>query len=410
MRRRYRRWRNDSGQALVEFAIVSPLIVLVILFAVWFYELVHIKLKVQEAGRYAAWEATGYRLHNYEEGPGATGQLSTEALQQIRTDTVQRYADLDSATQNSAMVTRLFAAQFTQPLVIMADRQEQQVPGGTIVNFVFSIAATVVDLVSALNYSSPNPVALDMIGSHLTQMGGAREDRLFGSPEWGFNREGYVCSSVTTFVQNTWFSRGVGRFIMPNWGVMITGQPQKTSLDQIWDQCVLADSWRLHDGQDIEGSDRIGVSSGTGYWEQVNRMYLVNDSARGAAERWVEMFRFMMDMALGLSVTEDTPPNLGDQDWVRATVVSKAYSGQNAEQRGKVRHRQDRGSTRTYDSSPVGLTGQGTKALGEYGKTLQDRGEHFMGCPTTMQLGCPSSTLQQDNPFGDYVYRGEGTQ
>jgi hypothetical protein len=28
-----------------------------------------------------------------------------------------------------------------------------------------------------------------------------------------------------------------------------------------------------------------------------------------------------------------------------------------------------------------------------------------MGCQTEMQLGCPSSTLQKDNPFGSYVVR-----
>jgi Flp pilus assembly protein TadG len=80
-----------AGQALVEFAIVAPLIVMILLFAIWFYELIHIKLKVQEATRYAAWEATAFPLHDYAEGPDANDQLKEDALTQIRDDTCSRW-------------------------------------------------------------------------------------------------------------------------------------------------------------------------------------------------------------------------------------------------------------------------------------------------------------------------------
>ena len=71
-----------------EFAIVTPLLILIIFFAVWFHELVHIKLKLQEAGRYAAWEATAYPLHDYAQGPQANSQLSSDAIDSIRQDTM----------------------------------------------------------------------------------------------------------------------------------------------------------------------------------------------------------------------------------------------------------------------------------------------------------------------------------
>jgi len=399
--------RDSSGQALVEFAIVSPLIVLIILFSVWFYELVHIKLKVQEAARYAAWEATAYPLHDYEQGPDQLGQLSSDMIQAVQSDTMERYADLDSATQNTDLMTRMFAAQFTRPVVIMTDRQEEAVPGGPIVNMIFSIAGTLFDFFSALSYRNVNPVAMDMIAAG-RDMGGARTVRMFGSSEWGFNRNGYVCSSVMTFVQNTWFNRGVGRFIMPNWGVLIKGQPKLGG--NLYDHCVLADSWRLNNGDSVGGSDNVrpGVAEGTGYWEQVNRMYFVKRSARGRADYWIRTYKDLTTMMLQVAGVTATPPFMGDRDWVQATVVSRAYSGTDAERAGKVTIQQDRGSPNTYDTAPVGLTGNAGQELRKYGETLQDRGEYFMGCDRMMSLGCPTATLQQDNPFGDYVYRGGG--
>jgi hypothetical protein len=394
--------RETSGQALVEFAIVTPLVVLVFLFAVWFYELVQIKLKVQEAGRYAAWEATAYPLHEYGEGEGE----GEDPMQAIRTDTQNRYADLDSSTMNQTMLNRYFAAAFTAPVVIMADRQEAAIPGGMIVNFVFQIAAAVFDFFSALQYENANPVATSLIAFG-RDYGGARMDRMFGNRQWGFNRNGYVCSSVTVGVLNTWFGRGVGQMIMPNQGVIISTTQLQNG--RLFGDCVLADSWRLNHGDPVgEDGIRPGVSE-TAYWQQVDRMYFSNRRARGVADRWIRMFRDLSSAVLQVAGVQATPPYFGDQDWVQAAVVSRPYVGQDAEREGRINIHQDRGRTRDYDTSPVGLTGNAGESLREYGLSLQDRGPHFMGCPTMMQLGCPTATLQQDNPFGPYVHRGSGS-
>jgi len=406
--------RDTSGQALTEFAIVAPIIVMVLLFSIWFYELVHIKLKVQEASRYAAWEATSYPLHNYQDGPGQNTQLSADAMQQLQNDTMQRYADLDSSTQNTALLTQIFASAYTQPIVIMTDRQEERIPGGTIANLVLSIGGMIFDYISALNYRSPNPVATTLVATHLTQSwGGAMTDRMFGNSAWGFNNNGYVCSSVVTYVQNLWWNRGVGRFILPNMGVLIKEQP-----NGLFDNCVLADSWRLNNGESVGGTDNIrpGVASGTGYWRQVDRMYFINSNSRQVADTTIRQFKNFANTALQLAGVSATPPNLGDQDWVQATVVSRPYSGTDAERAGQVTIVQDRGTPNTYDTAPLGPSSSSSgssstnqSTLGEYRKTLQNRGEYFMGCQRMMQLGCPSSTLQQDNPFGAYVHREEGS-
>ena len=39
-----------------------------LLFSIYFYEVIQIKLKTQEVARFAAWEFTGYPLHDYDRG------------------------------------------------------------------------------------------------------------------------------------------------------------------------------------------------------------------------------------------------------------------------------------------------------------------------------------------------------
>jgi len=385
-----RRLRGDkSGQALTEFAVVAPLIVMVLLFSIWFYELVHIKLKVQEAARYAAWEATAYPLHDYKEGPSANSKLGSQMTTAVMSDTMMRYTDLDSST-TLGLSNRIFAASWTPPLVYVTNGQEEVVYGGPIVNFLFGIAGFLFDLISGLNYSNPNVVATSLIAVG-KDYGGASMTRMFGNSKWGFNKNGYVTARVAVLVKNEWFNRGVGGMILPNMGVMI-----------IEKNAVLADSWRLNDGEDVYGNPRRpGVAKNTAFWKQVDRMYMLNNRARSVLKGWNNFFKALMRASLGFTATTNFPSNLNDGDFDQAVVVSKRYDNKNT---GKVEITEDRG-TRKYDSAPVGLTGDAGKYIKPHGETLKDRGKWFMGCGREMSLGCPSATLQQENPFGDYVVR-----
>lgn len=386
--------RGEDGQALVEFAIVAPLIVMVLLFSMWFYELVQIKLKVQEAARFATWEATAYPLHDYKKGKSALSQLSQTMRTNIMQETMQRYSDLDSRSDDVTLNNRIFSASFTPPIVIQIDRQEEVIYGGPIVNLVFGIAGALIDLYSALTYKNPNPVALSLIAAG-KDFGGAMTSRMFGDSSWGFNKTGYVETKVTTYVKNEWFNRGVGRYILPNPGVLMM---EPAGLTERYG--VLADSWHLDPGDDAGGTGtRPGVSS-TDYWEQVNRMYLQRSAARSVAKSWISTFRILMNVALGLSMSTSSS-GIGEQDFTTPTLVSRNYRNRDS---GRVTVQQDRGQTRQYDTAPVGKKSD-KETLSEYWKTLDTRGEHFMGCDKVMSLGCPSSTLQQDNPFGDYIHR-----
>ena len=384
--------RGEGGQALVEFAIVAPLVILVLFFAIWFVELVQVKLKVQEAARFAAWEATAYKLHDYDKGGSANSKLYSTMSAQVLQETRKRYANMDSAV-NSPTSKRIFSASWTPPMVLMINKMEEQFPGGTIINMIMGIASALFDFFSAMSYKNANVVAMALVASG-KNYGGARTDRMFGSAEWGFNKNGYVSATVLTLVRNTWMNRGVGKLFMKTDPFLVLTESHS----------LLADSWRLNSGVDVYGDTmRPGLAKGTAFWKQVDRMYFVNKRTRAVAKGFITMFKSIMLGALAASARPDMPTGLSDSDWDQAVVTSKNYKNTTS---GQVKIDQDRGSIKNYDTAPVcaSCTSSG-EYLKPYGETLKARGKWFMGCRTEMSLGCPSSSLQNDNPFGDYVIR-----
>ncbi len=395
--------RREAGQALVEFAIVTPLVVMILLFAIWFSELVTIKLKVQEATRYAAWEATAYDLHDYDQGRTANTTKYLSMAGNVMKDTALRYANLDSTDTSllSVINNRMFSASWTPPAAVLINMPEEVVPGGTLVNLIVNVALQVVDLISALSYKNGNYVAAALVGMSDLSTAGARNSRMTGDSSWGFNGSGQIYATVFTVVTNGWASAGVGKYFMLNSPYVYIRESQ----------VLLADSWRLTDGGDVYGNTtRPGVKKDSAYWKQVNRMFFINRGARSTAETFITTFRGLMQLALALTGSMSTPPNLSttNEDFMTPTLVSKNYKNSGLND-GKVMIRQDRPvpGYKYYDTSPA-CSGSGCPSgsgLKAYGDTLSERGKYFMGCKAEMLLGCPSATLQQGNPFGDYLIR-----
>lgn len=384
--------RERSGQALVEFAIVAPLIVMVMLFAIWCWEIITIKLKTQEAARFATWEATAYPLHDYEKGRGALLRKGMSMRARVISRTAGRYADLDSST----FVPRgnsLIMASWTPPVVAMLNGPEELVYGGYVVNMIFGLGARVFDLISAMRYRNANPVAEALIRSGKNR-GGARTARIFGAREWGFNRNGLIRGYATTYVKNNWFNTKM-LFWDDKSGKLqaqtVFGDSPLPGMLIIEKNALLADSWKLHKGEDAYGgsSQRRGHSS-TAFYKQVDRMYFGRRAARMVAKGFISGFYATMTAALAAAgMTPSAGISLGDFD--KPAVVSRNYGTAFG---GKALIREDLGYRR-YDTAPNN---------GEYAKTLRQRGDYFMGCRQAEKLGC-TDTLSQDNPFGDYLVR-----
>ena len=98
--------RRARGQALVELALGSIVIITVLIFAIHFAEIGYISVKVTEASHSALLDATGHRLHDWPNGTGPSSSAASFAGQQAE----RRYADFDSrqVSTGSGTLTQAF--------------------------------------------------------------------------------------------------------------------------------------------------------------------------------------------------------------------------------------------------------------------------------------------------------------
>jgi hypothetical protein len=187
------RFRCQEGQSLTEFAIIAPVIVGVLIFAIFFYEMTQIKLKQQEAERYVAWEFTGKLLTDYND-PGNSGQLFTEAKNDIVADTMDRFDNLVSTNKLSNQRQYVMAEwQLAEPRV--RNNTVPEVPGGFWVNLVFQIFKFAYTIWDLQTYTSMNPIHLPMMWGSNTQptfAGSGAIAEQFGPSSWKFNKKGFI--------------------------------------------------------------------------------------------------------------------------------------------------------------------------------------------------------------------------
>jgi hypothetical protein len=85
---------RNRGNAILEFALVLPILIALILYSLFFSELVRVKLKLLEVVRYAAWEMGSHPLSDY--GTASPEKAFERAKAQTIRDAQDRYASLDS--------------------------------------------------------------------------------------------------------------------------------------------------------------------------------------------------------------------------------------------------------------------------------------------------------------------------
>ncbi|MDY0001019.1 MAG: pilus assembly protein [Polyangia bacterium] len=382
--------RRRPAQTLTEFAIVAPVLVTILLFSAYFYELIQIKLKTQEVARFAAWEFTGIPLHDYKDG--STDKFSG-AKSTITQEVERRYANLksgDTGTQDKA-----FAVRWDPPQVRAQDQLEPKIPGGQLANQIFNLATLIMDLWSMQAYTHGNWVLAVMMGLHQIEnrnIFGARGSRFNPPKKWGFNTKGYPKVTVSLRYQNMiipkYFMEG-----STGWYKGSGGEVQHFKVSERRFQetvAVVADSWKLHSGEDVDGPKDRNDGSGTAYFKQVDRMAFVSPSVRGFYKGYTTALGFFMELIQLLAMQ---PPLT--MEITETTLVAKAYGRDGSDSaKGTVEINEDDGKN-SYDTIPF-------KPNSEYVKTFEKRGKHFMGCDEPEQLGCFDST-SQNNPFGDFV-------
>lgn len=378
--------RNSRGQAVTEFAIALPVMVMIFLFSQYFYEAVQVKLKSQEMARYAAWEFTGHELTDYKAGEMRYSTVKTD----VANDTNTRFSNLKS-TDKLSNATRAFAGSWDVKNIRTTDKKEPRIPGGTMANIALQIFGYALDawrVVSAAQH--PNIIYAAAVGwftyERNTQWGLAGGNVFNPPPEWKMNGKGLIKADSNIRFTSSFIPRKMPFF---NEGGPMKGLQFKETV------VLLADSWKLEYGEDVEGNSS-DESKETAFFKQVDRMVLVRKTPRQIFKVYNDIIRVFTNITATLAFQ----PWLQMKDLGETTLVSKNYTDGDPDS-GKIEIEEDndKGGPTPYDSAPM-LKDSG------YQKSLESRANNYMGCPEPESMGCTSS-LSTDNPFGDYIVPSE---
>ncbi len=247
------RTRLRRGQALTEFALVLPVMIVILLYSMYFTELVRAKLKLQEASRYVAWEMTSYTLDDYAKIDH--NKAFNVAKQAGVTDALDKFKDLDSIDDK---------------------------PAGDFVAGYSNVKATIVQLDAP---AITNPIAVVSGNSFITDLLNVLNGSVTAAyNHFGFNTKGKVQVEVSMQLDNRilpqhFLDENGGFFKADVWGGR---NLQNLTLKNRF--TLLASGWDLPDGADAvqhqtgNGGPRSGVHRGgsdQGIYTQVSRMSLL---------------------------------------------------------------------------------------------------------------------------------------
>jgi hypothetical protein len=385
-----RRIRGQEGQTLTEFAIIAPVIVGVLVFAIFFYEMTQIKLKQQEAERYVAWEFTGKLLTDYND-PGRSGQLYTEAKNDIVADTMDRFDNLVSTNKLSNQRAYVMSEwELREPHV--TNNTVPEVPGGFWVNLVFQIFKIAYTIWDMQTWTSVNPVHYALMAGSNTQPSFAGSGAIaeqFGPSNWKFNKKGFIKVKMKWRVAPTsMFSK---RFMDDRFNKAFRPFGTKTLDDKASPDgiALVVDSWNLQDGTAVSG--KYQADKNTRYWKQVDRMAFVNSTSKSIAKGFALLVTVPASITSGMCGQFAGMPSI---DPMETALAVKPYGPSTLGQRS-LEGMTDAPSK--FDTLPY---------ISAYKTAYDQRGEYFMGCKQQGMLGCNRST-SSDNPFGEYIVSGQ---
>jgi hypothetical protein len=361
-----------------------PIIVLVLWFAIYFWEVIQVRLKLQEAARFAVWEFTSYPLHDYD---GETGSRFDDFEEEVADLTMDLYEDLDSSDGASGAgggeANYFLATGWELERVRLRDSEPPDLTGDWMVELGLDVLLTLEAWIESMLTSITNIYASGPVLWATRNVSSI--DR-----RWGFNDQGWVSVDVRARVNNLMVPerfRGITSLEFEN------GRWVRDSLRLTEHSALLADSWRLNDGRDVRHGDTSG-----GFYEQVNRIYLLDRDEATAAIAAIGVLRaacYVAPMSSLLLAPQDTP------DAADPVVVSLNH---HVGEDGRITLQVEDGRS-TFDTAPLTVPhqGEGGDDSTPYQDTLDNRGEYFMGCEEPMNAACGDG-MGTENPFGDGVH------
>lgn len=379
------------GAATVEFAIVVPVLVMILLFSMYLTELVRAKLKLQEFARYTVWEMTSYTLSDFAKAKH--DDAFRDARQEMMAEAVERYRDMDSVEPNAPRGN--FVASYSDVAGTVENKEIPLFEAGLMLGNGGEGFAS--DVVSAANVGA---------------------NQLLGG--WDFNTKGWVEAETSMrfndlLLPEHYLDEGSGGFfkVDPFGGKSIRSLELKSRFS------MYADPWNLEDGSDATmrerraGSHRKGPQDMPhGLYQQVDRMVFL-----GARQQLEDNVGILGDFQ---QFIQQISPDL-----VGTFVVSHNYTlsprGGDAAAWGRECIGEDTGIESYPFEAEGGLNNLGKFSQidwprpmcfdtapfrdqpydrSQYIRIFKSRGEHFMGCKNP-QAEDPSAPTSAASTKGD---------
>jgi hypothetical protein len=361
------------GAATVEFALVVPLLITMVMFSMLFFEVARAKLKLQEAARYITWEMTSYALTDFgNEGSVGSGDANHHdrafelAREEAIAEATERYRDLDSIEDEARFS---FIADYSG-----------------ITFQVENLEAPTLNSPFEPEGSGPEGFVERVLA---TLNGGLA--RVLGF--WGFNPKAKAQGTVTARMHNRLFGRRYlndGFFSVDHWGGRDLGNLPMSNR-----HTLLASGWHLPDGNDhTVDSRRAGYHNGDrgGMHIQVSKMKFLG-AAQFLENGFLGNIKNLSEMILPIPAFTGSfvmahnygdPDNLGDpRNCHDSTDARHPAKGGLAnldrpgwgldEERGY-----DNDDLRCFDTAPFRDTHAFNDALNV--QVFRSRGPWFMGC------------------------------
>jgi hypothetical protein len=346
----------QRGATTVEFALVVPLLVSILMFSVFLTDLMRVKLKLQEAARYVTWEMTSYLLTDF--GSGDHSSAFNEAMRQTTAEARTRYADLNSIEDNAhSGPVFVFEALDVQ-------MQNHEVP-----------------FANTSLFTGGRPGGAGALMNQVLNASGTGVNQVLG--RWGFNPGGVVQSGVRMSVRNRFLSRQTfdGHSQVDAWGGFDLSSYRLSNR-----LTMLANGWHLADGGEatIRGkvAGRHSDGSRGGFHTQVKRMtFLGLTDLLGNIPGFNALQRFLPlpDYQGTFVVSHSYRPTQQARNC--NLPLHDAKTGLNNLGPGGA-DLLDAERMRCYDTAPFRDTHAYDESL--YRRVFRARGPHFMGCQNAM--------------------------
>jgi hypothetical protein len=380
------------GAATVEFALIVPVLIMILMFSMYLTELVRAKIKMQEFSRYVVWELTSYTLSDFAKAKH--DEAFTDANQEMMAEAVERYKDLDSV--------------------------EPDGPGGNLIARYETVAGTVVNKEvpfiegGLVMGNSGEGFAGDVLGA---VNGGANGLLDF----WSFNKKGWVQSEVSmkfnnVLIPKNYLDQGKGGFFQ----VDTFGGRNIASLNLKQRYSMYADPWNLEDGSDATirgrraGSHREGSGEEAqhGLYKQVDRMVFLGVKAKlgekiGIIASLQSVLANIAPAFLGTFVVSHNytaNPSGSESKWARDCIGDNTGIKSYPEEAHGGLNNLDKFSQldwprpKCFDTAPFRDVPYNSPP--QYMQIFQARGDFFMGCKNA-QAEDPSAPNSTESTKGD---------